>query len=110
MRQWDIYVCQFGVEQPHPAVVVSSDQRCENPDLKQVNVLICTTVRLNRGPKPHEFILDEADGLDWRTAVRCDLIYSVEKWALRERRGQVNPQRRVALARHIFFTLGLPYS
>ena len=110
MRQWDIYLCEFGTEQPHPAVLFSSDQRCGNPDLELVNVPICTSVRLNRGPKPHEFILDEADGLDWKTAARCDLVYTVEKSRLREHRGHVSLPRRAALARHIFFTMRLPLS
>lgn len=110
MKQWDIFLYPFRVEQSHPAVVISPDERCGNPDLKEVNALICTSVRLNRGPKENEFILDESDGLDWKTAVRCDLIYFLSKAKFGERRGRVAAPRRPALARHVFFTMHLPFS
>ena len=71
MRQWDIYLFPFSAELPHPAVIISNDERCENADLEAVNALIRTTAHLNRSPKKNEIILDEADGLDWKTAVRC---------------------------------------
>jgi len=52
--------------------------------------------------------LDAADGLDWKTAVRCDVIYLLPKLEFRERRGKVSPQRRAAIARRIAETLRLP--
>jgi len=51
--------------------------------------------------------LNDADGLDWKTAVRCDVIYLVPKAEFRERRGKVSPQRRIAIARKIAETLRL---
>lgn len=110
MRQWDIFLYPFQAELPHPAVIISTDERCANPDLPGVNALLCTTVRLNREPKGHEVILDEADGLDWKTAVRCDVIHLLAKPDFREQRGRVLERRRVQITRKIILSLRLPTS
>jgi mRNA-degrading endonuclease toxin of MazEF toxin-antitoxin module len=101
VRQWEIYLFPFQAEAPHPAVVLSDDEQCLNRDIKSVNVLICTSAKLNRGPKLHEVILNGEDGLDWKTAVRCNVIYLVPKANFREKRGTVSPARRRAIARKI---------
>jgi mRNA-degrading endonuclease toxin of MazEF toxin-antitoxin module len=110
VRQWEIYLFPFWEERPHPAVIISNEERCLNGDLGYVNALICTSARLNREAKRHEVILNAADGLDWKTAVRCDVIYLLPKAEFRERRGNVTPQRRIAIARKIAETLRLPLS
>ena len=69
----------FTKERRHPAVIVSNDETCQNPDLKEVNALLCTSAKVNRGPKSTEEVLDEADGLDWKTIVRCDRFYLLPK-------------------------------
>jgi mRNA-degrading endonuclease toxin of MazEF toxin-antitoxin module len=108
MRQWEIYLFPFREEKPHPAVIISNEERCVNDDLEYVNALICTSARLNREMKKHEVILNAADGLDWKTAVRCDVVYLLPKAEFRERRGKVSPQSRIAIARKIVETLRLP--
>ncbi len=105
MRQWEIYLFPFRQEKPHPAVIISNEERCVNDDLEYVNALICTSAKLNRAAKKNEVILNDADGLDWKTAVRCDVIYLLPKAEFRYRRGKVSPQRRVAIARKIAETL-----
>jgi hypothetical protein len=107
VRQWEIYLFPFREERPHPAIIISNEERCINDDLEYVNALIGTSARLNRDPKKNEVILNAADGLDWKTAVRCDVIYLLPKIEFRERRGKVSPQRRVAIARKIAETLRL---
>ena len=109
MRQWEIRLYPFKDEQPHPAVIVSSDERCLNSDYELVNALICTSAKLNREPKTHEVILNGEDGLDWKTAVRCDVIYLLPKAVFREMRGIVGPVRRRAIARKIVETLRLQF-
>lgn len=108
MKQWDIYLFGFDKEGAHPAVIISTDERIENSDLEYVNALLCTTAKLNREPKKNEIILDESDGLDWKTAVRCDVIYMLEKSGFREARGSVTPLRRKVTARKIVECLRLP--
>ncbi len=73
MRQWEVFLFPFERELPHPAVIISNDERCQKNGLGEVNALICTSARLNREAKKHEIILNGADGLDWKTAVRCNL-------------------------------------
>ena len=105
MRQWEIYLFPFRQEKPHPAVIISNEERCVNDDLEYVNALICTSAKRNRAAKKNEVILNDADGLDWKTAVRCDVIYLLPKAGFRDRRGKVRLQRRVAIARKIAETL-----
>lgn len=39
-----------------------------------------------RQAEPHEIILDEADGLDWPTLCKCDLVYAVPREDLKIRK------------------------
>ena len=110
MRQWEIYLFPFEREKPHPAVIISNDERCLNSDLDYVNALICTSAKVNRDAKKNEVILNAADGLDWKTAVRCDVIYLLPKAEFQERRGKVTSARRVAIARKMVETLRLQMS
>ena len=55
----------------------------------------------------HEVILDHADGLDWPTLCKCDLVYAVLKNELSNRRGVVSPERRRAIAERLIRGLGL---
>jgi mRNA-degrading endonuclease toxin of MazEF toxin-antitoxin module len=108
MQQWDIYLYCFSQEQPHPVVVLSNDELCANPDIQYVKGLLGTSVRADRPLKRREAFLDQADGLDWKTAVRCDFIYSLSKEQFRERRGRVEELRRTELLRKIRFCFRWP--
>jgi mRNA-degrading endonuclease toxin of MazEF toxin-antitoxin module len=108
VRQWEIYLFPFEEEKPHPTVIISNDERCLNEDLEYVNAVICTSVKLNREAKKNEVILNSADGLDWKTAARCDVIYLLPKSEFQSLRGKVTSPRRVAIARRIAETLRLP--
>jgi mRNA-degrading endonuclease toxin of MazEF toxin-antitoxin module len=101
VRQWQIYLYPFDEEKPHPAVVISNDERCFNEDLEYVNALICTSAKLNRDARKNEVILDQSDGLDWKSAVRCDVIYLLPKAEFKEVRGQVTVPRQTIVARKI---------
>jgi len=109
VRQWDIYLFPFEAEEPHPAVIISNDERCANPGLEHVNALICTSAKLNRAPKSNEIILNGEDGLDWKTAVRCDVIHLLPKAEFGEKRGAVAPMRRRIISRKIAETLRLQF-
>src|SRR5437588_618134 len=101
MKQWDIYLYPFPEEKPHPVVILSIDEWCENQDFLRVNGLLCASSQLNRGPKKNEVILDEADGLDWKTGVRCDFIYALPKSDFRDHRGTVSLMRRREISRKV---------
>jgi mRNA-degrading endonuclease toxin of MazEF toxin-antitoxin module len=101
MKQWDIYLYPFPDEKPHPVVILSIDEWCENQSFLRVNGLLCTSAQLNRGPKKNEVILDEADGLDWKTGVRCDFIYALPKTDFVNHRGTVSTLRRREISRKL---------
>jgi mRNA-degrading endonuclease toxin of MazEF toxin-antitoxin module len=93
MKAWDIYSFQPpNWPEPHPAVIVSHPLRVTNKP--EVNVLMCSSQRAARVPKPNEVILDESDGLDWPTICKCDLLHAVEKSDLKQLRGHVTGERR----------------
>ena len=108
MKQWDIFLFPFDKERRHPAVIISNDETCQNPDLEEVNALLCTSARLNRGPKPTEEVLDQSDGLDWKTMVRCDRIHLLPKDKFQEQKGTVTQERRHRIARKLVEVLRLP--
>ena len=96
MKPWDIYTWNFPGIGPHPAVIISHSERVARKG--EVNVLLCSSHRANRPPKPNEVLLNGADGLDWETLVKCDLIYTVLKEQLIQKRGQVAAARRRRIA------------
>jgi mRNA-degrading endonuclease toxin of MazEF toxin-antitoxin module len=108
MQQWDIVMFPFAREKRHPAVIISNDENCQNPDIEEVNALICTSAKVNRTPRATEESLDEADGLGWKTMVRCDRIYLLPKAQFAERKGSVTEERRHLIARKIVEVLRLP--
>jgi hypothetical protein len=65
MNPWEIWTYDFeGDLDTHPVVVFAPISVGTNPDIQRVNVLLCTTLRGRRQyeAKPHEVILDTADG------------------------------------------------
>lgn len=98
MRQWDICLFPFSEEQPHPVVVLSSDER--SAARKHVNGLICVTL-LGRPLGLHEVLLDRADGLDWETAVRCDLVHLLARERFQDLRGHVSADRQIQISRKL---------
>jgi mRNA-degrading endonuclease toxin of MazEF toxin-antitoxin module len=99
MKQWDIWTCDFAEAGPHPAVIVSHPDRVARASL--VNVLLGSSQRASRPPRANEVLLNSADGLDWETLVKCDLMYLVEKERLYRQRGSVGIARRLALVRRL---------
>ncbi len=105
MKPWEIWTWKFPDEGLHPAVVLGTEDRVK---LKpRVSVILCSSQRAMRKPEPHEVILDEADGLDWPTLCKCDLVHGVLRSELTQRRGSITPERRRAIAHRIIQHLGL---
>jgi len=69
---------------------------------------MCSSQRATRQPEPNEIILDPADGLDWETLCKCDLIHTVKKNELKNRRGSVSANRRPQLIRTLIAAHGWP--
>jgi mRNA-degrading endonuclease toxin of MazEF toxin-antitoxin module len=98
----------FSRERRHPAVIISNDETCQNPDIEEVNALLCTSARVDRSAKSTEETLDEADGLDRRTLVRCDKIHLLPKARFDNQTGRVTRERRTLIGRKIVEVLRLP--
>jgi mRNA-degrading endonuclease toxin of MazEF toxin-antitoxin module len=107
-KQWEIVMFPFSAERRHPAVIISNDEICSNDDLEEVNALLCISAKVNRPAKPTEEVLDEADGLDWKTMVRCDRIYLLPKMQFDNRKGNVSAERRHLIARKLVEVFRLP--
>lgn len=100
MKPWEVWDCPFPWGE-HPAVIISNAVRVEMKP--QIVVLSCRTMgkSASRDPVGCEALLDEADGMDWKTLCRCDLMYTVDKEILKRRRGEVGMERRREIAAKI---------
>ena|ERR1051325_8169893 len=100
MKPFDVFMWQApDWHDPHPAVIVSNAQRAANKD--RVEVLLCTSQRVNRQPGPGEVLLDAADGLDWETLCKCDLIYAAARTELKVQKGRVTEARQRQIIRTV---------
>lgn len=115
MKPWEIWTFDFTDEDSHPAVLISNQDRIDNPQIERVNVLLCTTLR-GAGAKERatrlkktEAILDHADGLDWLTLVKCDALHFVKKNGLYQKRGEVTEFRRMEISRKMAEALSLRF-
>ena len=104
MKPWDIWTWKFPDAGEHPAVILGTEERIKLKE--RVCVLLCSTQRANQGPEVHEVLLDDADGLDWETLCKCDVVYAANKSDLTRRRGAVLPERRRAIAERVIRALG----
>ena len=104
MRQWEIYQWQFP-HGSHPAVVLSPDDVCAT--MQRINLLGCSSQRTTRLPRDNEVVLDAADGLDWETLCRLDVIFLADKEQLKQQRGALTLERRRHLARQMVRIYGL---
>jgi hypothetical protein len=93
MKPWEIWSYHpKGWPEPHPCVIVSAAGRVANKP--EVNILLCSSKQAAREPLAYEVILDQADGLDWPTLCKCDLLHLVEKTEIRNCRGRVTEERQ----------------
>ena len=69
-------------------------------------MVLCSTQRAGREAQPHEIILDDADGMDWPTLCKCDLIYAVPREDLKSRKGRVSMARQAPLVRTLIAAHG----
>ncbi len=100
MKRFEIFSWQpEGWPEPHPAVIISNPARVANKP--EVEVVMCSSKKAGRDAQPGEMLLDSADGLDWPTLCKCDLIHAVRKADLKHLRGEVSAVRRGLLIRNI---------
>ena len=71
-----------------------------------VEVVLCSSQPAQRRADPHEIILEEADGLDWPTICKCDMIYAVDRTELKQHKGHVTDMRQGPLVRKMIAAHG----
>lgn len=103
MNAWEIWTFDPGYGE-HPAVIISAPERAARKPV--VEVLLCSSQRAARPPNAGEVLLDSADGLNWETMCKCDLIYAVDKDALHTHRGLVTTERRREIVRVLIASHG----
>ena len=101
MNQWEIYDYPFAEEGSHPVLIISNPSRTQNDAFTELNGLFCRSVRPTFQPKAFHFMLDQADGLDNLTVVRCDHVYVLRREFIGARRGIVSFPRRLPIFRKV---------
>jgi len=110
MHQWEIVRVRINPRDrdAHPAVVLSCEEDCQDPQLPRINVLYGSKKPPGSPFDPWQVMLNGADGLDHLTAVDCGLFYLVEKASCSPAVGNVGIERRRAIGRKINEILRLP--
>ena len=95
-------VMSIGGESNRPCVQGGGMRRARRPVIDSVNVLPCQTVRPpHRVKKDNEVYLNGADGLDWKTLVKCDFVLVFKKSQAIAKRGVVCPQRVAEIRKNL---------
>ena len=103
LRQWDLVLVPYPtVTNPHYLVVLSPDSLTTNADFRNLNGLVCSTIRPpDRSLRSHEVFLDTADTFDHKTACRCHLVIEFAREDILTTRGRVSSARRLAIKRKL---------
>jgi hypothetical protein len=100
MKEWEIWTGNvFG---PHPVLLVSAQARIDRKQF--IVVLKGTTLRPGQpfNVDALQAVLDHGDGLSTETRFDCDLLYTLDKSTITQRRGEVRSlERRRDIARKI---------
>ena len=93
VHQWEVWKTRpVGFETDHWFVVISGQERCDEPRQLMVNALACFTLR--GALRKSEVQLDSADGFSAATACQCDYVYGLEKAKLHSGQGFVSWERQ----------------
>ena len=96
VRLWEVWKCRPpGFERDHWFVVISAQERCDNPRQLLVNGLACFSLR--GSPDKLEVRMNSADGFSAATVCDCDFLYVLEKSKLHSSTGMVSLERQQAI-------------
>jgi len=109
LHQWAVVRLRFRPTDRdyHPGVIVSNEEHCADERISRVNILHGTKTAPGSPARPHQVILNGADGLDFQTAIDCSYFYGVAKDDVMAAEGTVGAERRRALKRKIIEVLRL---
>jgi hypothetical protein len=93
IRQFEIWKCKPpDFQSEHYFVVISGQERCDEPRQLAVNGLACFTLRGT--PWKSAVILNSADGFSAATVCQCDFLYGLVKSQLHSNIGMVSWERQ----------------
>src|SRR2546428_44809 len=100
MKTREVWQCPFSWG-GHPAGIIFKAVKVGRKE--EVGVLSCRTMQpaTFREQVETECLLDQADGMAWKTLCRCDLLYTIKKSILKLQLGEVTFERRRDIARKI---------
>lgn len=93
---------------PHYLVLLSPDPLAGNTDFRNLNGLVCSTLRPpDRPVRSHEVFLDSADGFENKTVCRCHLVIEFARDDILKRHSRVSAPRQLAIKRKLREIFGL---
>ena len=109
LNRWDVVFVPADEKDSvgHPAVVLSPPDILADSRQTRINVLVGTKKQPAETAKPHQVLLDDADGLEFMTLLNCALIYQVRKANILRVTGTVTHNRRGPVATRVRAALGL---
>lgn len=101
LRQWDVVLVPYPTgANPHYLVLLSPDSLAANIDFKNLNGLVCSTIRPpDRPVRSHEVFLNGADSFEHKTACRCHLVIEFAREDILTVRGRISSARQLAIKR-----------
>lgn len=93
LHQWEVWKARPpGAEKDHWFVVISPQERLNNPRQTQINGLMCFTLR--GAAIKTDVVLNGADGFETATVCQCDLCFFLDKTKLHSPLGTVSWERQ----------------
>jgi hypothetical protein len=103
VRQWDIVRFRIRPQDRdlHPGIVLSGEEWCGSAHTTNLNALPCSKRVPGDAIKPHQVMLNGADGLEFPSTADCRFFHIIKKEGVSEVIGRVSLERRRAIGRKI---------
>lgn len=110
LRPWDIVFVRVDERDPtgHPAVILSCHDLLDEKKILRINLVTGSKRPPAYAIRPHQVVLNGADGLEFQTMIDCSMVLVVRKENLIRLAGSVSFERRREISRKIraFLCLG----
>lgn len=109
LERWDIVFLRTDEKDAtdHPAVVLSNPDILQDPRHLRINVVTGTKKPPAAQARPHQVILNGADGLEFATLFDCAFVSVARKSSIIRSAGRVAHARRGQIATKLRAALGL---
>jgi hypothetical protein len=108
-ERWDIVFLKTDENDAtgHPAVILSNPDILQDPRHLRINVVTGTKKPPAAQTRPHQVILNDADGLEFPTLFDCGFVQVARKSSIIRSAGRVAYARRGQMAAKLRAALGL---